>query len=201
MESGSIEFYNEKLADVARLTMADRRWMEKIVRVVNDTWDLNGKSLENIILQRKKTMELSIIPDPSRPLQNTYLGSDDYLRARFEEYLLSLLSSIKHAQDSNLIPDDQGIAEEHEEVMRDDDRGIYRSHTRLKRKGAKRHLCTIEKNYLTDYGMRWIMAWRETNNFALWNQYTDHEIYEIVEPGHPGSGNISITDIQNTLSK
>lgn len=55
--------------------------MEKIVKVVHDTWDEN---------------------DPGRPLQNTYLGSDDYLRARFEEYILSLLSSTKHAQDSNI---------------------------------------------------------------------------------------------------
>ena len=41
----------------------------------------------------------------------------------------------------------------------------------------------IEKNYLADYGMSWLLAWRETNSFVLWNQYTDHEIYEIVEPG------------------
>jgi hypothetical protein len=41
----------------------------------------------------------------------------------------------------------------------------------------------VEYNYLTDYGMKWLMAWWETNNFNKWNQYTDHEIYEIVEPG------------------
>jgi hypothetical protein len=41
----------------------------------------------------------------------------------------------------------------------------------------------VEYNYLTDYGMKWLMAWWETNNFKKWNQYTDHEIYEIVEPG------------------
>ncbi|KAI8141594.1 transport protein Avl9-domain-containing protein [Fennellomyces sp. T-0311] len=159
VETGSLEFHNQQLSNIVGPTMADRRWMEKIVRVVNDTWDEK---------------------DPSRTLQNTYLGSDDYLRARFEEYILSMLSSMKHAQDANLLPetmDDQ--QEPHDEVMRDDDR---------------------EKNYLSDYGMNWVMAWRETSNFALWNQYTDHEIYEIVEPGHPGMGNISITDIQNTLS-
>lgn len=132
MESGSIEFYNEKLADVVRLTMADRRWMEKIVRVVNDTWDLNGKIRKWLLLTGER--ELITTLDPSRPLQNTYLGSDDYLRARFEEYLLSLLSSVKHAQDSNLIPDDQGTVEEHEEVMRDDDRGTEKEYQRLTRR-------------------------------------------------------------------
>ncbi|KAI9488955.1 transport protein Avl9-domain-containing protein [Zychaea mexicana] len=156
VETGSLEFHNQRLSAMVGPTMADRRWMENIVRVVNDTWDES---------------------DPSRPMQNTYLGSDDYLRARFEEYILSLLSSMKHAQDANLIPD--GWCHSYLHTM---------------------HSIMTEKNYLSDYGMSWLMAWRETNNFTLWNQYTDHEIYEIVEPGHPGMGNISISDIQNTLS-
>lgn len=122
--------------------------------------------------------------DPSRPLQNTYLGSDDYLRARFEEYILSLLSSVKHAQAHNLLDYaydtmDNG-ANNSEQVITDENE---------------------EHNYLSDYGMKWLMAWGETNNFKKWNQYTDHEIYEIVEPGHPGMGKISMADIQNTLSK
>ncbi|KAL0076098.1 transport protein Avl9-domain-containing protein [Phycomyces blakesleeanus] len=162
VETGTIEFYNQQLASVVNPTMADRRWTEKIVKVVNSTWDPN---------------------DPARPLKNTFYGSDDYLRARFEEYVLSLLSSMKHAQaSSNFSDNSRGMHHSDsssEEVMRDDDR---------------------ERNYLSDYGMSWIMAWRETNNFRIWNKYTDHEIYEIVEPGHPGMGNISINDIQNTLS-
>lgn len=44
-------------------------------------------------------------------------------------------------------------------------------------------LLKIEHNYLSDYGMKWLKAWWETNNYKKWNQYTDHEIYEIVEPG------------------
>jgi hypothetical protein len=30
--------------------------------------------------------------------QTEYAGSDDYLRAKFEEYILTLLSSVKHSQ-------------------------------------------------------------------------------------------------------
>ncbi|CAO3609522.1 unnamed protein product [Cunninghamella blakesleeana] len=160
VENGTLEFYNQKLASVVNHTIADRRWMEKIVKVVNDTWDEN---------------------DPGRPMQNTYLGSDDYLRARFEEYILSLLSSTKHAQDSNILSTMDGDYDQmvSEEVILDDDK---------------------ERNYILDYGVKWWNMWRETTNFKLWNQFTDHEIYEIVEPGHPGMGNISILDIQNTLS-
>ncbi|KAI8054815.1 transport protein Avl9-domain-containing protein [Thamnidium elegans] len=157
VETGTLEFYNTQLVSLVSPTIADRRWMENIVKVVNDTWNTN---------------------DPSRPLQNTYLGSDDYLRARFEEYVLSLLSSVKHAQVHNMM---DTIYEDtnSEEIMTDENE---------------------EHNYLSDYGMKWLKAWWDTNNFRKWNQYTDHEIYEIVEPGHPGMGNISIADLQNTLS-
>ncbi|KAI8096783.1 transport protein Avl9-domain-containing protein [Halteromyces radiatus] len=170
VENGTLEFYDQKLASIVHPTLADRRWMEKIVKVVHDTWDDN---------------------DPARPMQNTYLGSDDYLRARFEEYVLSLLSSTKHAQDTNVLASINGTAlagmgsadaystQTTEDVMLDDDK---------------------ERNYVLDYGIKWWINWRETVNFKLWNQYTDHEIYEIVEPGHPGMGHISIVDIQNTLS-
>ncbi|KAI8069574.1 transport protein Avl9-domain-containing protein [Gongronella butleri] len=162
IESGTLEIYDPKLASLVSLTMADRRWMESMVKVVLDTWDAN---------------------DPARPLQNTYLGSDDYLRARFEEYILALLSSTKHAQDTHVVSNFYGTempADSSSDVILDDDK---------------------ERNYVVDYGMKWWLAWRDTTNFRLWNQYTDHEIYEIVEPGHPGMGNISISDIQNTLSK
>lgn len=65
--------------------------------------------------------------DPSRPLQNTYLGSDDYLRARFEEYILSLLSSVKHAQAHNSLDNvyenmDNGTSST-EEVITDENEG------------------------------------------------------------------------------
>ena len=43
------------------LTAADRRWMDDIVRDVNEEW--NDK-------------------DPSRPLTMQFKGSDDYLRAK-----------------------------------------------------------------------------------------------------------------------
>ncbi|KAI8092354.1 AVL9/DENND6 domain-containing protein [Gilbertella persicaria] len=138
VETGTLEFYNQQLVSLVSPTLADRRWMENIVKVVNDTWNQNG-----------------------RPLQNTYLGSDDYLRARFEEYVLSLLSSVKHAQAHNMLDHVQEL-ESTEQVMTDE---------------AEEH------NYLSDYGMKWLMVWWDTNNFKKWNQYTDHEIYEIVEPG------------------
>ncbi|KAH8554004.1 AVL9/DENND6 domain-containing protein [Umbelopsis sp. PMI_123] len=142
VDNGTLEFFDPQLASIVHHTMADRRWMDKLTKVINTTWDPAG--------------------DPTRPIQNTYLGSDDYLRARFEEYIMSLLSSVKYAQafdPKNAFRSESTM----EEIMRDEEK---------------------EKNYLLDYGMNWVNAWRETNSYKLWDEYTDHEIYEIVEPGY-----------------
>ncbi|GAB5590512.1 hypothetical protein Unana1_05412 [Umbelopsis nana] len=157
VENGTLEFFDPSLASLVHHTTADRRWMDKLTKVVNSTWDP---------------------ADPTRPIQNTYLGSDDYLRARFEEYIMSLLSSVKYAQafdPKNAFKTETAL----EDVIRDEEK---------------------EKNYLLDYGMNWVNAWRMTNSYKLWDEYTDHEIYEIVEPGHPGQGNMSLGDLQNSLS-
>lgn len=42
VETGTLEFYNTQLVSLVSPTIADRRWMENIVKVVNDTWNTNG---------------------------------------------------------------------------------------------------------------------------------------------------------------
>ncbi|KAI8594264.1 AVL9/DENND6 domain-containing protein, partial [Dissophora ornata] len=71
-EPGTIEFLQDSLSSVLSLTSADRRWMDEIIEAVND----GGVN----------------------DAQTEYAGSDDYLRAKFEEYILTLLSSVKHSQ-------------------------------------------------------------------------------------------------------
>lgn len=125
LDNGALEFYNPQLVSLVNPTIADRRWMENIVKVVNDTWNQNGIYLKHFQLQISLPTNSTI--DPSRPLQNTYLGSDDYLRARFEEYILSLLSSVKHAQAHNSLDNvyenmDNGTSST-EEVITDENEG------------------------------------------------------------------------------
>ncbi|RUP46808.1 hypothetical protein BC936DRAFT_146497, partial [Jimgerdemannia flammicorona] len=110
VEQGTLEFYNQGLSSLVGLTMADRRWMDKIFKTVNDTWDVNGRymGIEVGVLYTEQIKTHGVtkstwcfipyLPDPTRPTTNSYSGSDDFLRARFEEYVLSLLSSVKHAQ-------------------------------------------------------------------------------------------------------
>ncbi|EPQ50978.1 hypothetical protein GLOTRDRAFT_141142 [Gloeophyllum trabeum ATCC 11539] len=76
IETASFEFRDPTLERMAGLTAADRKWMDEIVKDVNDGWNDE---------------------DPTRPLGMQFKGSDDYLRSKFEEYISGALSSVKFA--------------------------------------------------------------------------------------------------------
>ncbi|KAG0341105.1 late secretory pathway protein avl9 [Podila humilis] len=100
-----------------------------------------------------------------------YTGSDDYLRAKFEEYLLTLLSSVKHSQFTQA---DDPI----------DSMGN-----------------PADRNMTSDYGAQFIRAWQQTPNYQLWNDFVDWELLnEIVAPGHPCQGNFSLAHVQRRLA-
>ncbi|OBZ69599.1 Late secretory pathway protein avl9 [Grifola frondosa] len=75
IETGTLEFKDPRLEHSAGLTAADRKWMDDIVRDVNEGYD----------------------EDPNRPLGMLFKGSDDYLRQKFEEYITGALASVKYA--------------------------------------------------------------------------------------------------------
>lgn len=52
-----------KLASLLTLTAADRKWMDEIVSTVDSSWNTS---------------------DPSRPAGMSFVGSDDFIRAKFE---------------------------------------------------------------------------------------------------------------------
>ncbi|KFH67426.1 hypothetical protein MVEG_06158 [Podila verticillata NRRL 6337] len=144
-EPGTIEFLQDSLSTVLSLTSADRRWMDEIIEAVND----NG------------------INDA----QTEYAGSDDYLRAKFEEYILTLLSSVKHSQFTQVDDSIDGIGN------------------------------PTDRNMTSDYGNHFIKAWQQTPNYQLWNDFVDWELLnEIVVPGHPCQGNFSLAHVQRRLA-
>ncbi|KAF9947492.1 late secretory pathway protein avl9 [Mortierella alpina] len=144
-ESGTIEFLQDSLSSILSLTSADRRWMDEIIEAVND--------------------------GGSNDAQTEYAGSDDYLRAKFEEYILTLLSSVKHAQFTQTDDTIDGIGS------------------------------ATDKDLTADYGAYFIKAWQQTPNYQLWNNYVDWELLnEIVAPGHPCQGNFSLAHVQRRLA-
>ncbi|KDQ25702.1 hypothetical protein PLEOSDRAFT_1045321, partial [Pleurotus ostreatus PC15] len=74
-ETGIFEFRNPNLERAVSLTAADRKWMDSIVKDVNEGWD-DG--------------------DPNKPASIRFKGSDDYLRSKFEEYISAALSSVRY---------------------------------------------------------------------------------------------------------
>ncbi|KAF8625989.1 hypothetical protein AX17_006713 [Amanita inopinata Kibby_2008] len=74
-ETGIFEFRDLALERTTALTAADRKWIDEIVRDVNDSWD-EGDSRKTLGLQFK--------------------GSDDYIRSKFEEYISAALAAVKY---------------------------------------------------------------------------------------------------------
>ncbi|THV02974.1 hypothetical protein K435DRAFT_775155 [Dendrothele bispora CBS 962.96] len=74
-ETGVFEFRNQKLERSTALTAADRKWIDDIVRDVNDTWE--GA-------------------DSSRSSGLQFKGSEDYLRVKFDEYISAALATSRY---------------------------------------------------------------------------------------------------------
>ncbi|KAF8610331.1 hypothetical protein BDV93DRAFT_430053 [Ceratobasidium sp. AG-I] len=76
LETNAFEFSNPLIERQGALTGADRKFIDDLVKDVNDGWNE---------------------ADPSRPLGMQFKGSDDYLRSKFEEYIYAALSTVKYA--------------------------------------------------------------------------------------------------------
>jgi hypothetical protein len=65
---------------------ADRKWIDLLVNTITESWDTSTILNHHIL----------ILGDKSRPRTMSFVGSEDYIRAQFEEYILALLSSVKY---------------------------------------------------------------------------------------------------------
>ncbi|BFZ61516.1 hypothetical protein YB2330_002582 [Saitoella coloradoensis] len=127
VDNATIEVYNPQLKDALLLTPSDKKWIEGLVSDVT-------ASESNL----------------------TFTGSEDHIRAQFEEYLTNLLSTVKYdnfltrhqyynmASDTPLMPD-------------------------------------VEGNPARDYGVAWIREWRKTKNYEVWGRMTDDELFDIMK--------------------
>ncbi|KAL5408921.1 hypothetical protein PMIN04_011241 [Paraphaeosphaeria minitans] len=109
--------------------------------------------------------------NPSRPRDHGYAGSEEFIRMQFEEYLLAMLSAVKFKAYQEKNKDKERIITEHE----GDPAGEF------------------SNNY--------IHAWMQTENYRMWNNFTDSHLFDIVEPKHPCSGGLSIEDVQRRLAQ
>ncbi|WWD19878.1 hypothetical protein CI109_104347 [Kwoniella shandongensis] len=138
IDTNTFEFSDPKVERMVALTPADRRWMDDVVRTVEETL---------------------VVPEAESA---SFRGSDDDLRARFEEYICAALSAIKYsdflakgkAQDISIIG--QGEA--------------------------------ANTNILLPFSEQWVGAFRTTTAYDTWNGCTDPVLFDICEPRHPCDG-------------
>lgn len=140
LEHSNIEFLDPNLHNLVALTPADRKWMDDIVHLVLDTWNPD---------------------DPTRPISMQFQGSDDHLRAKFEEYITALLASVKY---SDYIA---GNRAEPDPIIASD------------------------RPTSDSFGAEFVHALKQTRCFELWNRTTDQMIFDLFEKKHPCEGKTS----------
>lgn len=88
-----------------------------------------------------------------------YAGSEEFIRLQFEEYLLSLLAAVKYHLFITTKKDDanQSILE------------VGKFHLLL---SWCIILQVVEGDPTNDYGLEWVKAWMQTENFRLFNKFT-----------------------------
>jgi hypothetical protein len=149
----TIAISSPSLRSALILTTADRRWVDALHQTVTTTWDPEN---------------------PTRPRTHGYLGSEEFIRLQFEEYLLALLSATKYHQYLYTVPH------------------------------HRRDLSAfpdIEGDPSLDFGEAWIDMWKRTNNFKLWNRFTDNHLFDMVDPRHPTAGGMTIDDINRRFTQ
>ncbi|MCJ1249502.1 late secretory pathway protein avl9 [Trapelia coarctata] len=153
LDESTITTTSSSLRSALALSAADRRWIDFLTQTITQTWDPEH---------------------PSRPKTHGYLGSEEFIRLQFEEYLLALLAAVKyhkylyavphHLRDLSAFPD-------------------------------------IDGDPSVDFNETWVEAWKTTGSFRIWDKFTENHLFDIVEPRHPTAGGLSIEDINRRLTQ
>lgn len=159
LDEDTVNISSPSLRNALALSTADRRWIDLLTQIINETWD---------------------DAHPERPRTLGYMGSEEFIRLQFEEYLLALLSCMKY----------------HEELNSFNAGGSgHRS------KGELQAL-NIEGDPALEFNSEFLAQWQHTSNYALFKRLTsDALLFSIVEPRHPCAGGLNMEDIQRRLGQ
>ncbi|KAJ0425905.1 transport protein Avl9-domain-containing protein [Aspergillus carlsbadensis] len=159
LDEDTININSLPLRNALALSVADRRWIDAITHIVNDTWDE---------------------AHPQQPKTHGYVGSEEFIRLQFEEYLLALLSSMKY----------------HEEL------NSYLTGEQGRRSRAQLDAYNIEGDPALEFNQEFLALWRTTSNYAMFQRLTsDALLFSIAEPRHPSAGGLTIDDVQRRISQ
>ncbi|KAL1953392.1 hypothetical protein VTO42DRAFT_2936 [Malbranchea cinnamomea] len=160
LDEDTVTISSPSLRAALSLTPADRRWIDFLTQTINDTWD---------------------DAHPERPKSHGYLGSEEFIRLQFEEYLLALLSCMKY----------------HTELA-----ASSSPHAGNKSPGIHPQAMNIDGDPALEFNADFLELWQKTPNYALFDRLTsDALLFSIVEPRHPCSGGLGLEDIQRRLAQ
>ncbi|KUI68727.1 Late secretory pathway protein AVL9 [Cytospora mali] len=151
LDEDFINITSPSLKQALQLSTPDRRWIDFVTQTVNETWD---------------------DANPSRPKTMAFMGSEEFIRLQFEDYVVALLASVKY----------------HNFMIKHKD-------------NPKMFLSHIEGDPATDFNMEWVEAWMKTENYRIWNNNTDSHLFDIVEPRHICAGGLTIDDVSRRVSQ
>ncbi|PGH17578.1 hypothetical protein AJ80_04756 [Polytolypa hystricis UAMH7299] len=159
LDEDTINISSPSLRSALSLSAADRRWIDFLTQSINDTWD---------------------DAHPERPKTHGYLGSEEFIRLQFEEYLLALLSCMKYHDEINAQIGGNGPKSPTTHAPPSD----------------------IEGDPALEFNPEFLDRWRTTSNYALFQRLTsDAMLFSIVEPRHPCAGGLSIDDVQRRIAQ
>jgi hypothetical protein len=159
LDEDSIVINTPSLRSSLALSAADRRWIDLLTQIVNDTWDEEH---------------------PSQPKTLGFMGSEEFIRLQFEEYLLALLSSMKY----------------HEELC-----SVNNGESPNRSKAQVQNF-NIEGDPAIDFNTEFLTQWQTTSNYALFSRLTsDALLFSITEPRHPNAGGLTMEDVQRRISQ
>ena len=93
------------------------------------------------------------------------MGSEEFIRLQFEEYVLALLAAAKYHKYLYAVP---------------------------LHKRSLTAFSDIDGDPSMDFNENFIEAWKKTGNFNLWDRCTENHLFDIVEPRHPTAGGLML---------
>ncbi|PYI32362.1 avl9 protein [Aspergillus indologenus CBS 114.80] len=159
LDEDTLTISSPSLRNALTLSVADRRWIDLLTQIINETWD---------------------DAHPQQPKTHGYMGSEEFIRLQFEEYLLALLSCMQY----------------HEELS---------SSTTGEPGGRSRaqlDAYNIEGDPALEFNAEFLAQWSNTPNYSLFKRLTsDALLFSIVEPRHPCAGGLTIDDVQRRVTQ
>ncbi|GAA5940705.1 uncharacterized protein JCM15063_006334 [Sporobolomyces koalae] len=141
LDTISLQIMNPALTPLITLTPADRKWMDELVTTVDQSWNDQ---------------------DPMTPTGRGWIGSEDFLRGKFEEYVCSLLACVKF--------------------------GDFLEKGHHSRPDMLLSAPELESYNPTSFNEGFIKAFKGTKAFEIWDKHTDEVMFDLVEPKHPMEG-------------